>query len=300
MRILVADLCLQDALFETMTWEQWDAAIRAKVPSTWNLHEQLPVGLSFFVILSSFAGVAGSMGQSNYAAGNTFQDGLAAHRIALGEKAVSIDLGYMEDIGAIAENTASAKGKELASDLSPVFEKDFLALLDHFCDPSLVLSPEQSQAIIGLVTPAQFRKKGLPPPDWLLTRPLFRGLCQDSYKQDLGTDASDRTQDRDWVREFLHAKPGPNGTSIVVDALVQRLSKATSTPVEEIDCNRPLHVYGVDSLLAVELRNWFSKLFKADVAIFDITGQASMQRVAEGAALSSALLKDKNNGKEAE
>lgn len=283
-----------------MTWEQWAVTTRAKVPSTWNLHAQLPKGLSFFVILSSFAGVAGSMGQSNYAAGNTFQDALAAHRVALGEKAVAIDLGYMEDIGAIAENTASAKGKEMASDLSPIFEKDFLALLDHFCDPNLVLTPEQSQPIIGLVTPAQFRQKGLTPPDWLLSRPLFHGLSQHDYERGLGSDASDQSQDRDWVGEFLSATPGPNATKVVVDALVQRLSKATSAPVEEIDSTRPLHIYGVDSLLAVELRNWFGKLFKADVAIFDITGQASIQRVAEGAAMSSDLLKKKNDGQEGE
>lgn len=283
-----------------MTWEQWAVATRAKVPSTWNLHTQLPKGLSFFVILSSFAGVAGSMGQSNYAAGNTFQDALAAHRVALGEKAVAIDLGYMEDIGAIAENTASAKGKEMASDLSPIFEKDFLALLDHFCDPDLVLTPEQSQPIIGLVTPAQFRQKGLVPPEWLLNRPLFSGLSQHDHEQGHGTDASEQSQDRDWVGEFLSATPGPNATKVVVDALVQRLSKATSAPVEEIDSTRPLHVYGVDSLLAVELRNWFGKLFKADVAIFDITGQASIQRVAEGAAMVSDLLKRKNDGQEGE
>ena len=39
---------------------------------------------------------------------------------------------------------------------------------------------------------------------------------------------------------------------------------------------RPPHVYGVDSLLAVESRNWFSKMWKADVAVFDITGQESI------------------------
>lgn len=282
-----------------MTWEQWSIATRAKVPSTWNLHKQLPKGLSFFVMLSSFAGVAGSMGQSNYAAGNTFQDGLAAHRSALGEKAVSIDLGYMEDIGVVAENAALARGKEAAADLSPIFETEFLALLDHFCDPSLVVSSEQAQPVIGLVTPAQFRKKGLQPPDWLLDRPLFRGLCQEDNQQDIGTNATDRDQDRDWVSELRCAAPGLEATNVVVDALVQKLSRATSTPAEEIDCTRPLHSYGVDSLLAVELRNWFGKLFKADVAIFDITGQGSIQRVAEGAASSSALLKT-SNGQEQE
>ena len=33
-----------------------------------------------------------------------------------------------------------------------------------------------------------------------------------------------------------------------------------------------MHTYGVDSLVAVELRNWFSRSLKLDVAIFDIVG----------------------------
>lgn len=285
-----------------MTWEQWNISIRSKVQSTWNLHNQFPKGLSFFVMLSSVAGVAGSMGQSNYAAGNTFQDGLAAHRLALGERAVSIDLGWMGDIGVVAENAALTRGKEVAGDLAPIFEHDFLALLDHYCDPSAAIADENAQPIIGLVTPAQFRKKGLTPPDWLVERPLFRGLCQeDEERNGMGPDAGDSDQDRDWVTELRHAAvPGPDAANVVVDALIQRLSRATSTPVEEIDRSQPLHAYGVDSLLAVELRNWFSKLFKADVAIFDITGQASIQRVAEGAVVSSALLQRSTNQRDQE
>lgn len=46
--------------------------------------------------------------------------------------------------------------------------------------------------------------------------------------------------------------------------------------VDDIDVSRPLHVYRVDSLLAVEVRNWFAKVWKADIAVFDITGQQSI------------------------
>lgn len=283
----------KDALFESMTWNQWSISIRSKVHSTWNLHRQLPQGLAFFITLSSVAGIAGSIGQSNYAAGNTFQDGLTAHRLALGEKAVSIDLGWMGDVGAVAENADLTKGKEDAGDLAPIYENEFLALLDHYCDPGLqVLTPEQAQPVTGLVSPAQFRAKGLQPPDWLVDRPLFKGLAQEVDEQGGGTTASDNNQDdRDWVFELLRAASGERAANVVADALVQRLSKATSIPPAEIDRTRPLHAYGVDSLLAIELRNWFIKLFKADVAIFDITGQASLEKVAEGAAATSTLLK---------
>ena len=43
-------------------------------------------------------------------------------------------------------------------------------------------------------------------------------------------------------------------------------------PAGDVDTGKPLYAYGVDSLLAVELRNWFGKEIGAEVAIFDIMG----------------------------
>ncbi|CAN8097860.1 unnamed protein product [Discula destructiva] len=296
---LQATMVLQDSLFETMTWNQWSVSCRSKVQSTWNLHTQLPSGMSFFVMLSSIAGIAGSMGQSNYAAGNTFQDGMAAHRLALGEKAVSIDLGWMSDIGAIAEDASITGGKGYGT-LAPVYANELLALLDHYCDPKLQIhEAQQAQPMIGLVSPARFRSLGLEPPEWLLDRPLFRSMMQKNDElESSNVDSGARDSEHDWASELLQSSSNANATSIVVEALVQRLSKATATPPEEISHTRPLHVYGVDSLLAVELRNWFSKVFQADVAIFDITGSGTLEQVAKGALSSSMLLKQVKWAKE--
>lgn len=241
-------------------------------------------------MLSSAAAIVGSIGQSNYAAGNSYQDGLAAHRLALGEKAMSIDLGWMGDVGIVAENANLTRGKEAIGDLAPVFETEFLALLDHYCDPGFFQPPELSQIVIGLVTPAQFKGKGLEPPDWLLERPLLRGLSRDANEDRKGpAEGGDIRPDRNWAEELGRASSITEATEVVVEALKRKLSKATSVPQEEIDTKQPLHVYGVDSLLAVEIRNWFAKVLKADVAIFDITGQGTLEQVAEHAASQSSL-----------
>ncbi|KAF6789996.1 KR domain-containing protein [Colletotrichum sojae] len=106
-----AALVLQDAMFENMTLEQWNLAIRAirtKVDTAWNLHRLLPQDLDFFVLLSSLAGVLGQMATANYAAGCAFQDALARHCVERGQKAVSLDIGWMRDVGIVAAHLLSS------------------------------------------------------------------------------------------------------------------------------------------------------------------------------------------------
>ena len=52
-----------------MTHEQFQGVISPKVQGSWNLHHLLPKDMDFFILLSSSAGIAGSRGQGNYAAG---------------------------------------------------------------------------------------------------------------------------------------------------------------------------------------------------------------------------------------
>ena len=40
---------------------------------------------------------------------------------------------------------------------------------------------------------------------------------------------------------------------------------------------KSMHSYGMDSLIAVDVRNWFATEMKADVAIFDIMGSTSLE-----------------------
>ena len=68
---------LDDAVVTSLTPERVDAALRAKVDAAWNLHELTrELDMSAFVMFSSIAGLAGASGQANYAAGNSFLDGL--------------------------------------------------------------------------------------------------------------------------------------------------------------------------------------------------------------------------------
>ena len=259
-----------------MTFEEWSTSLESKVKGTWNLHVLLPPKMDFFVMLSSISGIIGNVGQANYAAGNTYEDALARYRVAQGEKAASLDLGWIQSIGKIAETKALQEGVASTGYLMPISEHDLLALLEHYCDPSLPASSRTCQLVVGLATPAATRASGADIPSFM-QRPMYRHMHQMDLLNESVSGMSETAAN--YATLFASAGSLSEAGEMVAQGLARKLSKALSMPAEDIDTSKPLHAYGVDSLLAVELRNWFAKEMNADVAIFTIMGGSSIAAV---------------------
>ena len=269
-----------------MEFDGWRAGVECKTVGSWNLHTILPPGMDFFIFLSSASGLVGLRGQTNYAAGNTYEDALARYRVARGEKAVSLDLGAMIDDGLLAE-TPELLNRVLAyGALNPVSRRQFHGILDYFCDPSLpLLSVEECQAVIGLGAGGG---PGLDGVD-LRRQPMLLQLLQVGN----GDATSGHGNEEDVVnfRELLSQSTSwIEAGDVVVQALIAKLSKSLSTMQNnDVDIYKPLHAYGVDSLLAVELRNWIGKEFQADVAVFETLGGSTLSTLGMLVAGRSAL-----------
>lgn len=285
-----AAMVLQDAVFQdSMTFAQWDLAVRAKVQGSDNLHRLLPVDLDFFVLLSSLAGVVGQMASANYAGGCSFQDALARQRLARGRPALSLDIGWMRDVGIIAETGAYQRQRQKADDMQPVEGRELLALLTLSLDPSRPLpTPAHGQAgqvLFGLRTPADLLARGRAVPA-ILERPLFAPFSNNpAVRAEGGTSTSSSTSAAEVTDDgtlFRQAAGDPRErTKIVRRALASKLARAMSISPEDVEPGKPLSTYGVDSLMAVELRNWFGKEFGASVAVFDIMGGVPIAKIAE-------------------
>ena len=108
---------LDDAVVTSLTPERVDAVLRAKVDAAWNLHELTrDLDLSAFVMFSSMAGLVGSSGQGNYAAANSFLDGLAAHRRAHELPAISLAWGLWEQASDMTGGLDAADRARLGRD----------------------------------------------------------------------------------------------------------------------------------------------------------------------------------------
>ncbi|MFG3709117.1 type I polyketide synthase, partial [Micromonospora sp. NPDC047670] len=85
---------LDDSVINSLTLDQVDYALSAKVTAALNLHELTrDLDLDAFILFSSMAGTVGSSGVGNYAPGNAFLNALAEHRRDLGLPATSIGWG---------------------------------------------------------------------------------------------------------------------------------------------------------------------------------------------------------------
>lgn len=104
------------------------------------------------------------------------------------------------------------------------------------------------------------------------------------------TSQSGVTQKTDYGALLRAAKDVEEAGNIVVTALAERLSRALSVPLEDIELTRPVHSYGVDSLVAVELRFWFAREMKVDISVFEILANQDMESLGRTAASKSQHL----------
>ncbi|EHA22576.1 hypothetical protein ASPNIDRAFT_118617 [Aspergillus niger ATCC 1015] len=265
-----------------MSYSDWQTAINPKAQGSWNLHKLLPRGLDFFLMLSSMNGIVGHVGQANYAAGNTFQDALAHHRVQCGENAASLDLGLFTFTGRVARDPRLLKIMLDVFPHKPITEPEFHALLDVYCNPTLCKEK-------GLPCQPSFGMRpheGAATKAYWLERPMFRYMAQQRSSEG---NRERQGQSINLASAFRGAESLADATAAVTKALTVKLARTLSVEEGSLDENKALHQYGVDSLVAVELRTWFSKEVQADVATFDIIGRATITSLAGVAASRSKL-----------
>lgn len=267
----------QDTLLELMTLTDYQTAIDPKVHGTWNLHTQFAQkdSLDFFVMLSSAVAVAGNASQANYAAGGSYQDALARWRVSQGLPAVSIDLGAVKSIGVAANSGVLAHLARVG--FSPINEEQVLSILG-----TTIVQPYDPQVVVGL--------DARPGPHWDAKgeSQLGRDMRFASLKPETGSVGTNTTGSPDSLAsKIAAAKSLEQAVDLVGAAIAEKISDIFMIPLDEIDlANKPAH-YGIDSLVAVEIRNMLVQQAAAEVSIFDIMQSVSLAELSGIAAKST-------------
>ncbi|KAI1125068.1 polyketide synthase [Nemania abortiva] len=283
-----APMVLKDNRFLDMSLEEWNTALRPKVDASWNLHHVLGRDLNFFVFFSSTMGIIGNKEQSNYAAGNTFQDSLARYRLSQGLPGASLDLPAIEDVGFVADKPELLESMRAAGNGSMPVE-EVLAVLDYYCGLSPKGVPiEKAQVILRPGLPHELAPLGIAEPPWMKD-PLFSQFGQ--LEADTVTNPGTAVKKEPITAALIAAATSmAEAEEIVLEALLNKLSRVLSVEPSNLDPNKPLHTYGVDSLVAVDVRSWLLKDLGSEVSVFDMTSQASIQRLAKTATSKNRFL----------
>lgn len=276
-----------------MTVEDFQASVYARVEGTWNLHrattELLKQPLNFFTLLSSTSGIVGRQGQSNYAAANTFLDAFALYREQQGLCANSVDLGYIEDVGYVADDDTGLAAKINTRHWIPINESMLRRILTYSIFQQDRLAPLNKESSAQLVTGVAYPY----PQDGSDTslEPRFSHLSAARSGGSRGSDGGSSLDKSDQAVKALQAlhKAGADEEALskaAVDIVATQLGKILRLS-GEVETEKSPMAYGLDSLSAVEFRNWARHKLDVTLSTLDIVNASSI--VAIGQKVASKL-----------
>ena len=288
-------LALRDVLFEKMSYTDWNSNIKPRVQGAWNLHHCLAdIRLDFFVVLGSCAAITGTVGQAAYAASNTFLDAFVSYRKDLGLAACIIDIGLVGNVGYMIENIE--REAEISTAVQDrITEDELLTLLKAHITGEFAGNDDQ-QTLTGF---RLWPDKKLPP--WA-SDPKFSHVLASVQSRTVTKAGDDRgiaVQQR-----LKQADSLDQAVELICDALVLKISNLLTITTEDVDRKKPVVAYGLDSLVAVELRNWITRDLEANVPLMELMNSPSIENLAGKIASKSNLVggslsqegKDKGEG----
>ena len=257
---------LSDRSLANQSWERFEQVLWPKVLGAWHLHRSTAdCDLDLFVLFSSVAGILGNPGQANHAAANSFLDQLAAHRRALGLPGQAIAWGAWSGLGEAEEQRERIARRREAAGTGWFNPEQGLRVFDRLLreDPTTAVVLAADWSVFGEAI------EGRPS--------LFEDLIPAA--DDASADSPEASED---LLSRLEAAPRATREEVLVAFLqeevqaVLRLAAAPAPAVGFFDL-------GMDSLMAVELRNRLNRAFSGEYVasntlVFDYPDIAGLAR----------------------
>lgn len=275
----------QDHTISKITKKDFEIALRPKYQGTLNVCDAFyHTNLDFFINLSSLCGIVGTLGQSNYAAGGTYQDMFTHAQVSAGRNNfITIDLPLIKSTYSVTqEHTQSLKRQGIQ--LLPI--EDALPVLDYVMSGK-AFKDGNHQIAFGLEIQAfidQAKHGGrIPPLLSHVTSDRGRGL----------SNHADQQKEQTHEENIALATSVDEVESLTFLAVRDKIASLTALDTQELDLNPPIANLALDSLVATEIKNWITNTLRAPVQISDIMDAQSIRSLASFVASVSTLVKVK-------
>ena len=244
--------------------------LQSKIHGTDNLASLFhDAELDFMVFFSSASALFGSPFLASYAAANCYLDSLA-HSLAIGGKRVlSVNWGFWSDVG-MAARFEKESGRPLA------------------LRGMKAMDPDHALEALGALLSSGKVQAGVAPIDWDLwsrSHPAFAG--SPFFSRVVGETVTTHSALTGQtlmplaLRGNLITGDHESGLRTLESLLIREIASILDMQPSDIGADQPLTSLGVDSLMAVELRNWAETQLGVVVPIVEFLKGPSAHEIAE-------------------
>ncbi|KAH8126627.1 hypothetical protein FP744_10009313 [Trichoderma asperellum] len=275
--IILGDSETHNADVKGLSHSQWSAAVESTTAGILSLQNAFGSELDFFILLNSTSLVVGSPEQGIAGAIGAFRDSFARFQASQGFPVKAIDIGIVQQ-----ETSDDARNALPASDIQSQTVDEALAVINYAIQNPIVANPSQAQIVCGA---NQFAPDPASPatrrPDARFAHVWSRAAPRASKS---GEDAFD-------VQAVLRsASSAEVAVEAVYTGLKEKLAGLLAVPTKEIQSDRSVSSYGVDSLISVELRNWITGYLGGHVQMLELMSSLSMMQLSDLIAKRSRLV----------
>lgn len=259
---------------------------KIKVDGTLALHRAFASSeLAFFLSLSSVSSIVGASAEASYNAGNALQDALAHQEQQHSGKTrfLTINFGWIED-AALTVNDETRQGALRRAGFSLTSARELTRFFDYILVAAIDPNSSISQAIIGFdaksLASATAYNGTIHSALFSQVRDPRRAIGATSVEEGAGAEAS-----ADSWQTFEQAIADGDTeavTEFISCAVTAQLARLISVEAGSIDARQgSILALGLDSLVAVELRNWVMRQFDAPLQSTEILANQTVQTLAE-------------------
>ncbi len=239
---------LEHHRFEDIDIDSFLSILYPKVQGGWILHQlTLTMKLDFFVLFSSASSIWGSKGQVHYAAANSFLDSLAHYRRSLALPALSINWGVFPGSNLVGEEYRELVQKMGMHDM-PI-EAAFDAM-------DYLLAIDSTQTTVANI-------------DWTVFKEIYETRQKRPLLETVGEEestSSEHTSEQpSKLLQQLHTAAGSEQQQLLAMYIQDTVAKSMGLRSSELNIHQPLNMMGLDSLMAVELRNQIRDDLSVDI-----------------------------------